>query len=139
VTVKEAYGALGLDPSSTTPDEVRLRFRELIRLNHPDAKPPHEQQRANETTRRLVEACALLRVQGFPRVLGRADTGGLRYEPQAVAEPGADPLTWLDDAMRESVQSYLAGVASIAFGIRLAFGMMTMGWQIMRYDLKKFN
>jgi len=64
VTIGQAYDTLGLDASSTTPDQARSRFRDLIRSNHPDGKPSHEQARANETTCVTVEACTLLRTKG---------------------------------------------------------------------------
>jgi hypothetical protein len=140
VTIGQAYDTLGLDASSTTPDEARSRFRELIRSNHPDGKPSHEQARANETTRVIVEACSLLRTQGFPRVMARADARGLRYERQTAAEPlSADPLAWVDEVLRESVRSYLVGVVSLAFGVRFALGAWTMGWQILRHDVRNFK
>jgi hypothetical protein len=140
VTIREAYAALGLDASSTTPDEARSRFRELIRSNHPGGKPSHEQARANETTRITVEACTLLRTQGFPRVMARADASGLRHERQTAAEPeSADPLAWVDVVLRESTCSYLVGVVSLAFGVRFALGAWAMGWQIMRRDVRNFK
>jgi hypothetical protein len=71
VTIGQAYDTLGLDASSTTPDEARLRFRDLIHLNHPDGKPSHEQALPNETTRVIFEACTLLRTKGFPRLMAR--------------------------------------------------------------------
>src|SRR5450631_3811834 len=71
VTIGQAYDTLGLDASSTTPDEARSRFRDLIRSNHPDGKPSHEEALANETTRVIVEACTLLRTNGFPRLMTR--------------------------------------------------------------------
>jgi hypothetical protein len=136
VTIREAYATLGLDASSTTPDEARSRFRELIRSNHPDGKPSHQQARANETTRVIVEACTLLRMQGFPREIAGAEARGLRYERQAVSEPeSADPLAWVDDVLRESLRSYLAGVVSLAFGVRIALGAWTIGYQMMRRDV----
>jgi hypothetical protein len=105
VTIGEAYGLLGLDASSTTPDEAQGRFRDLIRANHPDGKPSREQARANETTRAIVEAYNLLRNEGFPR-LAKAETTGSHYERQAAApQQSADPLAWVDEVWRESVRS----------------------------------
>jgi hypothetical protein len=101
VTIGQAYDTLGLDASSTTPDEARSRFRDLIRSNHPDGKPSHEQARANETTRVIVEACTLLRTKGFPRLMApnrAADLSAPRYERSATEEPeSTDPLAWLDE------------------------------------------
>jgi hypothetical protein len=140
VTIREAYVTLGLDASSTTPDEVRLRFRELVRSNHPDGKPSHQQARANETTRVIVEACALLRRQGFPREIAGTEARGLRYEQQAVVEPAsADPLAWVDDVLRESLRSYLTGVVSLSFGVRFALGAWTIGYQMMRRNASHFK
>lgn len=140
MTVPEAYAALGLDPSSTTPDDARSRFRELIRSNHPDGRPSHERAHANEATRVIVEACTLLRVQGFPRITACAHTGGLRYERQAVGEaPSADPLAWVDDVLRESLRGYLVGVVSLAFGFQYLLGAWTMGYRITRRDPRKFK
>jgi hypothetical protein len=135
VTIGQAYDTLGLDASSTTPDEARSRFRELIRSNHPDGKPSHEQARANETTRVIVEACTLLRTRGFPLVVvcgPTATASGSRYERQAAPEPeSADPLAWLDDVWGECVRSNLVCVMSPAFGVRFALGAWTMGWETM--------
>ncbi len=140
MTVREAYAALGLDASSTTPDQARSRFRELIRSNHPDGKPSHQQARANETTRVIVEACSLLRMQGFPRVIGQPTVGGFRYERQAVGEPpSADPLAWVDEVLRESIRSHLVGVVSLALAVRFALGVWAIGWQIMRRDGRNFK
>jgi hypothetical protein len=139
VTIGEAYATLGLDASSTTPDEARSRFRDLIRSSHPDGLPSHEQARANETTRVIVEACTLLRTEGFPRV-ARADASGLRYERQAAAEPGSvDPLSWVDEIWRQSVRSYLVGVVSLAFGVRFALSAWPMGPENMRGDRRGFK
>jgi hypothetical protein len=138
VTIQEAYAELGLDASSATPNDARSRFRELIRAHHPDGKPPQEQALANETTRVIVEACALLRMEGFPRLVAGTHPNGLRYEQQAGIEPGADPLAWVDDVLRDSLRNYLIGAASLAFGVRFAVGAWTMGWQIMRPDLRRF-
>ena len=140
MTVREAYAALGLDESNATPDQVRSRFRELIRSNHPDGKPPHERAQANEATRVIVEACTLLRVEGVPRITACAQSGGLRYEPQAVAESAsADPLAWVDDVLRESLRGYLVGVASLAFSFQFVLGAWTMGYRIMRSDARRFK
>jgi hypothetical protein len=143
VTIGQAYDTLGLDASSTTPDEARSRFRDLIRSNHPDGKPSHEQARANETTRVIVEACTLLRTKGFPRLMARnrtADLSAPRYERSAAVEPeSADPLAWLDEVWRECVCSNLVCLLSPAFGVRLALDAWTMGWAIMWGDLRKFK
>ncbi len=107
MTIAEAYGALGLDAFTTTPEQVRIRFRDLIRANHPDKKPSHEEAQANEATRTIVEAYTLLREDGFPRATThrRNYTAGTKahYERQAAPE-SADPLAWLDDVWRESVR-----------------------------------
>jgi len=133
MTVREAYGALGLDPSATTPHDVRLRFRELIRSNHPDAKPAYEQAEANEATRVIVEACTLLRRQGIPLIAAVPGGDGLRYERQAVAESAsADPLAWVDDVLRESLRGYLIGVMSLTFGVQYLLTAWTFGYRIMR-------
>jgi len=109
LTIDEAYALLGLDPRSTAPNQARERFRDLIRANHPDGKPLPEQAEANQTTRLLIEAYALLRTEGFPRsVRSRryATSGGVGYEPQAATQPEpADPLAWVDEVWRESVRS----------------------------------
>jgi hypothetical protein len=143
VTIGQAYDTLGLDASSTTPDEARSRFRDLIRSNHPDGKPSQEQVRANETTRVIVEACTLLRTKGFPRLVARngaADLGALRYERSAAVEPqSADPLAWLDEVWRECVCSNLVCLVSPAFGVRFALDAWTMGWAIMWGDLRIFK
>jgi hypothetical protein len=132
VTIGQAYDTLGLDASSTTPDEARSRFRDLIRSNHPDGKPSHEQARANETTRVIVEACTLLRTKGFPRLVARngaADLSAPRYERSVAVEPqSADPLAWLDEVWRECVCSNLVCLVSPAFGVRFALDAWTMGW-----------
>jgi hypothetical protein len=122
VTIRQAYATLGLDASSTTPDQLRSRFRTLIRLNHPDGKPSQEQVRANETTCAIVEACGLLRARGFAGVTARnsrADAGG------------PDPFAWFDEMQREYVRSSLLYVVSPAFAVRFALGAWTMGWEIM--------
>jgi hypothetical protein len=132
MTVREAYAALGLDPSLTTPNDVRSRFRELIRANHPDGKLSHEQADANEATRVIVEACMLLRRQGIPRITAGVAGGGL-YERQAVAEgSSADPLAWVDDLLRESLRGYLVGVMSLTFGVQYLLTAWTFGYRIMR-------
>ena len=142
MTVQQAYATLGLDASSTAPDEVRSRFRDLIRLNHPDGKPSHEQARANETTCAIVEACALLRLEGFPRVTARdwtADASGLRYEPPSPAEPeSAGPFAWLDEMQRECVRSIVC-IVSPAFGVRFALGAWTTAWGIIWAQPRKFK
>ena len=107
MTIEEAYAALGLDGALASPGDVRARFRDLIRANHPDFAPLERQARANETTRRLVEAYSTVRQAGYPRV--SRDRGArasfVDYAPQepAEAEP-ADPLAWVDEAWRESVR-----------------------------------
>jgi hypothetical protein len=142
VTVPQAYATLGLDASSTAPDEARSRFRDLIRLNHPDGKPSHEQARANETTCAIVEACTLLRAEGFPRVTARnstADASGLRNEPPAPAEPkSADPFAWLDEMQRDCVCTIVC-VVSPAFGLRFALRAWTTAWEIMWAQPRKFK
>ena len=143
MTIRQAYDTLGLDASSTTPDEARSRFRDLIRSNHPDGKLSHEQAQANETTRVIVEACTLLRTQGFPRLMARNRAGDLsapRYERSAAVEPqSADPLAWLDEVWRECVSSNLICLVSPAFGVRFALGAWTMGWEIVWGDRRKFK
>jgi hypothetical protein len=94
VTIPQAYSVLGLDASSTL-DEVRFRFHELIRSNHPDGKPSCEQAWANETTRAIVEACTLLRAQRFPRGTAEshsATASELRNRRQTAAEPQSADL-----------------------------------------------
>jgi hypothetical protein len=130
VTIGQAYDTLGLD-ASTTPDEARSRFRELIRSNHPDGKPSHEQARANETTRVIVEACTLLRTRGFPLVVVCNRTA---EEPES-----ANPLAWLDEVWRECVRSNLICAMSPAFGVRFALGAWTMGWKTMFGKRGKFK
>ncbi len=141
MTVRQAYATLGLDASST-PDEARSRFRDLIRLNHPDGKPSHEQARANETTCSIIEACTVLRAEEFSRTTARnwtADASGRRDEPPAEAEPeSADPFAWLDEMQRECVRSMVC-VMSPAFGVRLALGAWTMAWEIMLAQPSKFK
>jgi hypothetical protein len=133
MTVREAYAALGLDPSSTTPPDVRSRFRELIHSNHPDGKPSHEQAEANEATRVIVEACTLLRRQGIPRITAGAAGAAFHYEKQAVAEAAsADPLAWVDEVLRESLRGYVAGVMSLTFGVHYLLSAWTFGYRIMR-------
>jgi hypothetical protein len=129
VTIRQAYSVLGLDPASTTPIEVRLRFRELIRTHHPDGKLSNEQAQANETTRLIIEACSLLRTQGFPRGMARsrsAAASGLRYQRQATAEPqsaeSADRFAWIDELWRECVCGNLVCVVAPAFSLRLTLG-----------------
>jgi curved DNA-binding protein CbpA len=142
MTIREAYAVLGLDASSATPDEARSRFRQLIRSNHPDGKPTPDRAQANETTRTIVEACTLLRVQGFPRLTltAFADSRGPHYQRQAVAEPeSADPLAWVDDALRESVHSCLVGVVSLTFGVRFMLGAWTIGYQMMQRGARAFE
>jgi hypothetical protein len=138
VTIGQAYDTLGLDASSTTPDEARSRFRDLIRSNHPDGKPSHEQARANEMTRVIVEACTLLRTKGFPRLMARnraADLSAPRYERSAAVEPeSADPLAWLDEVWRECACSNLVCLVSPAFGVRSALDAWTKGWALMWGD-----
>jgi hypothetical protein len=133
VTIGEAYDTLGLDASSTTPNQARSRFRELIRSNHPDGKPSHEQALANETTRVIVEACTLLRTKAFPLVAvsnRAADATGSRYEREAAAEhESAYPHAWLDDVWGECIRSTLVFAMSPAFCVRFALGAWTMGWE----------
>jgi hypothetical protein len=133
MTIGQAYGTLGLDASSTTPDEARSRFRDLIRLHHPDGKPSGEQALANEATRVIVEACTLLRMTGFPRPAtgsSGAETSGPRYERATVSEPqSADPVAWVDDVWRECIRGNLGDIASPAFTVRCALGAWTVGWQ----------
>jgi hypothetical protein len=109
VTIGEAYALLGLDVSSAIPDEVRERFRVLIRANHPDGKPSHQQALANETTRAIVEAYTLLCNEGFPRLLGSkraVDATGPRYKRHAASQAeSTDPLAWVDEVWRESVRN----------------------------------
>jgi curved DNA-binding protein CbpA len=142
VTIGEAYAALGLDPSTATPDEARSRFRDLIRSNHPDGKPSHEQARANEKTRLIVEACALLRSEGFPRVMaGRHHTpepNGLCYHRPSPGEAAsADPFTWFDEMWRECAPVNLGGAASLGLqSVRVALGAWTIGWQLV-YGVKR--
>lgn len=142
MTVPQAYATLGLDSSSTTPEEARSRFRNLIRLNHPDGKPSHEQARANETTCAIVEACTVLRAAGLPRAKARngaADASGRRYAQPPLAEPeSADPFAWLDEMQRECVRSIVC-VMSPAFGVGLALGAWTMAWEIMWAQPRKFK
>ena len=61
MTTGEAYAVLGLDPARASADDVRARFRTLVRANHPDRAAPERVTQANEATRRLVEAYAVLR------------------------------------------------------------------------------
>ena len=126
MTIGQAYDTLGLGSSSTTPDEVRWRFRDLIRSNHPDGKPSREQARANETTRVIVEACTLLRTNGFPRLVARngaADLRAPRYERSAAVEPqSADPFAWLDEVWCECVRSNLVCLVLPAFDSRWTRG-----------------
>ena len=134
MTIRQAYDTLGLDASSTTPDEVRLRFRDLIRSNHPDGKPTHEQARANETILVIVEACTLLRTKGFPLEMvcnGTVDASRLRYERPVAAEESAEPFAWVDELWRACVRSNLVCVVSPAFGVRFALDAWTMGWETM--------
>jgi hypothetical protein len=129
---------LGLDPASTTHNEVRLRFRELIRSHHPDGKLSYEQARANETTRLIIEACSLLRPQGFPREMARsrsAAASGLRSQRQAAVEPqSADLFAWIDDLWREGVCGNLVCFVTPAFTVRLTLGAWALGWKILWGD-----
>ena len=101
MSIEEAYGALGLDGTRSSANDTRARFRALVRAQHPDGKPAGEQARATEATRLIIEAFALLRAAGFPRV-----TRGAAHTPQAPAhevEPD-DQFGWLDEVWREDVQ-----------------------------------
>jgi hypothetical protein len=101
LSIEEAYGALGLDGTRSSANDTRARFRALVRAQHPDGKPVGEQARATEATRLIIEAFALLRAAGFPRV-----TRGAAHAPQAPAheaEPD-DQLGWLDEIWREDVR-----------------------------------
>jgi hypothetical protein len=135
VTIRQAYSVLGLDPSTTTPDEIRLRFRELVRSNHPDGKPSHEQAQANERTRAIVEACSFLRAQGLLRETTRprsAAPGGLSWRQATTAEPLiADIFGWIDELWRECLGANLGYVVSPLFGVRLALAAWEMGCEIM--------
>jgi hypothetical protein len=129
---------LGLDPASTKPDEIPLRFRELIRLHHPDGKLSCEQAQANETTRQIIEACSLLRTQGFP--CGMAPSrgpaaSGLRYQrPSAAEAQSADLFAWIDELWRECVCGNLVCVVAPAFSVRLTLGAWALGWKILLGD-----
>lgn len=67
MTVSEAYHALGLDPSASTPQDVRSRFKRLILSSHPDVFADADKFSANETTIRLIDAYETLKTAGFPR------------------------------------------------------------------------
>jgi hypothetical protein len=103
VTVVEAYDVLGLDGARASADEIRARFRDLIRANHPDRAPLDQKARANEVTRTLVEAYALLRERGYPRVDRTAGTWS--YEPQEEPMAStADPFAWVEELWRDGVR-----------------------------------
>ncbi len=127
MTIRQAYAALGLDGTSAAPGDVRVRFRDLVRAHHPDRAPPGEQERANETTRLLVEAYSVLRRSGYPRVPrasreGTAAGEAVLDEPQPPVEVGAaDPLAWVDEVWRESVRTRPPEDAMTAAVLRAAW------------------
>jgi hypothetical protein len=129
---------LGLHPASATPDDVRLRFRELIRSHHPDGKLSYEQAQATETTRLIIEACNLLRTQGFPRGMARsrsAAASGLRHQRETADEPqSTDVFAWIDELWREGVCGNLICGIAPAFSVRLTLGVWAMGWKIVWGD-----
>jgi hypothetical protein len=135
VTIRQAYSVLGLDASSTTPDEIRLRFRELIRLNHPDGRPSHEQAGANERTRAIVEACSLLRTQELLRETSARRSSadaGFRRRAETSQEPTfAEVFGWIDELWRECLSGNLVYAASPAFGLRVTLGAWAIGWELM--------
>ena len=130
MTIGQAYATLGLDASSATPDAARTRFRDLIRSNHPDGKPTHEQALANEKTRTLIEACTLLRLNGFLSSAcgGRGQVGSSRLGrvPATGREP-VDPFAWLDDVWRECVRGNVAGLASPLVSVGLVWHAWAVG------------
>lgn len=136
MTIRQAYSVLGLDPLSTSSDEIRLRFRELVRSNHPDGKPSHEQAQANERTRAIVEACSFLRAQGVLREATRprgAAAGGVRWRQETTAEPLiADIFGWVDELWRECVGANMAYVVSPLFGVRLTLAAWAASCEFMR-------
>ena len=75
MSTDEAYALLGLDPRHANADDVRARFRTLVRAHHPDTAGPERAAQANETTRRLVEAYALLRDPAREPVVPEDDLG----------------------------------------------------------------
>ena len=84
MTTDEAYAVLGLDPRYAGAGDVRDRFRTLVRAHHPDRATPERITQANETTRRLVEAYAVLRDPSREPVV-----------------PEDDLDAWVEDAWRE--------------------------------------
>jgi hypothetical protein len=142
VTISEAYATLGLDASSTTPDEARSRFRDLIRSNHPDGKPSHEHAQANDTTRVIVEACVVLRAAGFLHVMAgnrTADAGGRRNERTTDEAHSSELYAWLDELWRECFRGNLICFAPPLFSIRFSLEAWTMGWEIMSCDPTRFK
>ena len=73
MTQREAYAVLDLDPARANADDVRIRFRTLVRTHHPDFAVPERQAQANEATRRLVEAYAVLRDPAREPLVARDD------------------------------------------------------------------
>jgi hypothetical protein len=145
LNIEEAYAALGLDGTRTSANDTRARFRALVRAQHPDGKPAAEQARATEATRRVIEAFALLRAAGFPRVVRGAAHATQRAPHDVVTD---DPLSWLDEAWRDDVRrerpetavtkavlraSWWAfgGFVFCTFGILgIVFGFASGGWTI---------
>ncbi len=142
MTIPEAYATLGLDASSTSPDEARSRFRELIRSNHPDGRPSHEQAQANEVTRVIVEACVVLRAAGFLRVTaGRscADSGA-RYEKRVSDGANSAELhAWADELWRQCAGAQLIWFTSSLCCIGFSLNTLTMGWEIMSRNPTRFK
>ncbi len=141
MTIAQAYATLGLDAFSVTPDTARSRFRYLIRSNHPDGKPPHEQALANEKTLAIIEACVLLRKSGFlgAGMCGRAGVVD-RFGAERMAASGpqlADPLEWLDDVWRECVRGNVTAFASPLMSVALVWSAWATGWPFMEGRRRK--
>jgi hypothetical protein len=117
MTTLQAYSVLGLELSAT-PDEIRLRFWDLMRSNHPDVKPSHEQILANEKTLIIIQACRSIQAQNMKPSLS------YRYRDHRLS----DSFTWIDEVWNECIDMSLV---CPAFGIRMMFGAWAMGWNFM--------
>ncbi len=131
MTVREAYKTLGLDPTSATPEDARTRFRALIRAHHPDGKPADDQARANELTRTIIEACAVLRAHGMLRVGGApARAAASAASGTAAGRDGGldDSFGWIDDLFREFARGNAMSVMWPAVGMLVSFDVWMAGW-----------
>ncbi len=67
MTIQQAYQALGLDPTNSTPAQIRSAYRRAVLSNHPDTVQGTDRERvAHEATVQLNLAYEELEAAGFP-------------------------------------------------------------------------